>query len=154
MQIGKLIIPIHNLFQEYKPALHKVCYFDMDAEYYEFYIYADNLNVPVFHVWPLNWKEDIAVCLFEPRIYQYTHDKEVEHFLPDVLDEFLRQQNDIPRYKGLTNWEALVSSWKNEHPDIRIKYDEAYKQPDYTKIEENPIKKRSFMEMLVAKWNA
>ena len=130
-----------------------------DHATYYFYTYDDGLTIPVFHVVPMQEDKDIAVCLFEPRYYQYTSDKDLRYnsLEPNIFDKVLRQMN---KDYNKTNWEVLVDKWKLGHIDNngQYTYDEfekiygtSYSQPDYTKIDDNPIVKRSFKRMLIAK---
>ena len=120
---------------------------------HRFYIYDDGLNVPVFHILPDDNYVDICVCLFEPRYYQYDHERYLYNMPAEELNEFLKQPCE-KAYKGkYTNWEALVKCWE-ENYDYDPKYDKITKQPDYTTIENNPIKRRSLTRWLKAKWYA
>lgn len=124
---------------------------DLDGDYYRAFTYGDELELPVFHLVDVNINDDICICLFEPRYYQYTHNTcTYMRLLVDELDKFLREPNI--RFTNMTNWEALVDKWKVDH-SLPDRYKNA-KQPDYRKLEDSKIIRRSFARMLAAKWNA
>ena len=125
--------------------------FELDGDYFRLYTYDDRLSIPIFHVIPVQNYKDIAVCLFEPRFYQYTSDKHIyDNFLVDLFDQFLRRSNI--EHPERTNWEQLIEYWKFDH-DLDPKY-QNIAQPDYTKLEDNKIMRRSLKRALIAKWNA
>lgn len=130
-------------------------YWLFDYDIFRFYIYDDGIETPVFHLVPMQTYNDICICLFEPRLYQYRRETDVlTPFIHlDELDKVLREQNK--EKPDMSNWETLVYWWKmnNSNVDYPDEYD-TMKQPDYTKLKDNPPKRRSFSEMLVAKWYA
>lgn len=147
-------------YNDYQFAKRPVFTNDLgDHPTFEFYTYDDGLDIPVFHVIPTQTDKDIAVCLFEPRFYQYTRNTNIyNHFLLDKFDEALRE----PYNSNMSNWEMLVKHWMNDHcgfgkSKLKDKISSQYNihlQPDYTKLEEYPILKRGFKRAFIAKWNA
>lgn len=128
-----------------------------------FYIYDDGLNIPIFHVVPHQDYKDIGVCLFEPRYYQYTANKDLQYSSFDIvaLNNVLKEPNE--RNPEKTNWEILVHDWIYCHiidsktmskEKFKKKYPDIINQPDYTKLDDNPIMKRGFIRAFIAKWNA
>ena len=133
--------PIHDLFERYQ-------YHDTE----KFYIYDDGLDLPVFHIIPDDEYIDICICLFEPRYYQYNH--KVYKYAIDTkeLDKFLRHSND--KYCNKTNWEWLVDRYQSTYSDKSLKKYNIKEQPNYTRLDNNPIKRRSLARWLKAKWYA
>ena len=136
-------------------VIYKICELDLDGDFFKVYVYGDTLEYPVFHVIDVNTKTDVAVSIFEPRFYQYSHDTSTDSpFLTDLFDKAMREKNTSRpnSKKDLTNWETVIDYWCREHT-LEDKY-KGLTQPDYTKLEDNKIVKRSFARMLIAKWNA
>lgn len=129
---------------------------NLDGDIFYIYVYNDEFNdVPLFHATDANTNTDIAICIFEPRMYQYTHSIPKEApFLPDCFDQALRQKcTTIDPKVDRTVWEEIVYEWLSDRSGLSKKYKGA-KQPDYTKLDDNKCIRRSFLRMLIAKWYA
>lgn len=132
----------------------EICELNLDGDFFRVYTYGDSLELPVFHVLDMNTKTDTCVCIFEPRFYQYTHNADNDSpFLVDLFDKAMREKNTRLPHLNLTNWELIVDEWSFDHSSVANKY-KGLTQPDYTKLEDNKMIKRSFAQMLIAKWNA
>ncbi len=145
-----------NLKHDYYNAFSKNEILHLDNEYHQhsilrFYIYGDELKLPVFHIIPGDMYTDICICLFKPNFYKYVNRMNVNYMIDvNAIDKLLREPNKKANSKS--NWEALVEWWIQDHNDC--KYSRVYKQPDYTKLNDNKIIKRSFVRTLAAKWYA
>lgn len=138
--------------RRYGFLMNPILELDLDGDYFTLYVYEDGFDLPVFHVVPLQNYQDICVCFFEPRYFQYTHSRYLyDTFVLELFDEALRQPyKDHPEY---TVWEYMVLEWEFGHEKLPKKYHNM-KQPDYTKLEDKPMIRRSFAHMLKAKWYA
>lgn len=148
MNIITRIFKLHR----YGFTRQEVCEMNLDGDIYRVYTYEDGFDdYPVFHVIPVQTYEDICVCLFEPRYYQWNQCKyRFNPFRLDLFNEELKKQNKLS--PNLTNWETILMLWKWDH-----KVPEKYKnitQPDYTKLDDTMDIKRSLKQALISKWNA
>ena len=117
-------------------------------------IYDDNLKIPVFHILDADEYNDTCICLFKPNYYQYN--KKVYKYQLEYynIDSYLREIDDsLDNGIIRTRWDSLVYWWKSNNKYSYL-YDDNLKQPDYTKLDENKIIKRSLARTLVAKWYA
>ena len=121
-----------------------------DHDIMRFYIYNDGLEEPVFHVIIDGEYRDICICLFEPRYYQYNKSKNIGLLNLHQLDKFLRQPNE--RHPEKSNWQEMVDWWSGNYTES--KYTQGILQPNYKKLDANPIKRRSLARMIKAKFYA
>lgn len=131
--------------------IYQICHLNFDGGY-NIYVYGDELKIPVFHIVSTQIYEDIAICIFEPRYYQNTFDKDVEfRILIDRLNEALKEPNTKYPHLNRTNWETIAYFWDMFHSTILPdKYKNAT-QPDYNMLDKNKMVRRSFKQMLLAK---
>ena len=133
------------------PKLH---IFDNDLEdhpTYQFYIYDDRSGLPVFHIIPNHIYADFTIGLFEPKYYHYHCKHAYTLDYPDVLDKVLREP--YFRDESKSNWEVMKNIWITMY-GARKTYESVENQPDYSKMTNKDIVKRSFIDMVKSKWNA
>ena len=111
---------------------------------YKFYIYNDYKKVPTFHIIPSNECMDFCICMESASYYQASGIV-YKYFAPEEIDRFLREYYG----NGQTNWERMIDIAKYCYKNYK-----GNPQPDYSKLNENPIARRGFIDAIKSKWNA
>lgn len=113
---------------------------------------SDYKSIPHFHIHSFSTECDISICLFEPKYFQSERNYQVLSSKKiDILDNFLKS-----KYRDVSVWEYLVILWEMDCSEsIYNKYrDKLFRQPDYSKMTEKDIRRRTIWQAIVSKWMA